>query len=124
MRPRCWGSCCCRTWSAVKSGCESEGRCEPGSNSVGARPGDAPWSPKGSTRRFDGHKAAVIVDTDSQLITAVDVLAGNAADNTGALELVEASEENVGVDVDETMGDAAYGDGSTRQAFADAADAH
>ena len=75
---------------------------------------------KSSSRRFDGHKAAVIVDTDSQLITAVDVLAGNAADNTGALELVEASEENVGVDVDETMGDAAYGDGSTRQAFADA----
>ena len=75
---------------------------------------------KSSSRRVDGHKAAVVVDTDSQLITAVDVLPGNAADNTGALELVEASEENVGVDVDETMGDAAYGDGSTRQAFADA----
>ena len=34
---------------------------------------------------------------------------------------MEASEENVGVDVDETIRpDAAYGDGSTRQAFADA----
>ena len=33
---------------------------------------------KSKSRRFDGHKAAVVVDTDSQLITAVDVLPGNA----------------------------------------------
>ena len=75
---------------------------------------------KSSRRRFDGHKAAVVVDTDSQLITAVDVLAGNAWDSTGALELVEQSEASAGVPVVETMGDAAYGDGGTRQDFADA----
>ena len=46
---------------------------------------------KSKSRRFDGHKAAVVVDTDSQLITAVDVLPGNAPDNLGALELVEQS---------------------------------
>ncbi len=45
---------------------------------------------KSSSRRFDGHKAAIVVDTDSQLITAVEVLPGNAPDNLGALELVEA----------------------------------
>ena len=45
---------------------------------------------KSSRRRFNGHKAAIVVDTDSQLITAVDVLPGNAPDNLGALELVEA----------------------------------
>ena len=73
-----------------------------------------------SSRRFDGHKAAIVVDTDSQLITAVDVLPGNAPDNLGALELVEQSEANTGVPVEEAMGDAAYGDGGTRQAFADA----
>ena len=73
---------------------------------------------KSSSRRFDGHKAAIVVDTDSQLITAVEVLPGNAPDNLGALELVEASEANTGVPVEEAMGDAAYGD--TRQAFADA----
>ena len=56
------------------------------------------------------------LDTDSQLITAVDVLPGNAPDNLGALELVA----NTGVPVEEAMGDAAYGDGDTRQAFADA----
>ena len=75
---------------------------------------------KSSRRRFNGHKAAIVVDTDSQLITAVDVLPGNAPDNLGALELVEASEASTGSVVEEAMGDAAYGDGGTRQAFADA----
>ena len=75
---------------------------------------------KSSRRRFNGHKAAIVVDTDSQLITAVDVLPGNAPDNLGALELVEQSEASTGSVVDEAMGDAAYGDGGTRQAFAEA----
>ena len=75
---------------------------------------------KSSSRRFNGHKAAIVVDTDSQLITAVEVLPGNAPDNLGALELVERSEANTGVPVEESLGDAAYGDGDTRQAFADA----
>ena len=75
---------------------------------------------KSSRRRFNGHKAAIVVDTDSQLITAVDVLPGNAPDNLGALELVEASEVSTGSVVEEAMGDAAYGDGGTRQTFADA----
>ena len=75
------------------------------------------------SKRFDGHKAAVVVDTDSQLITAVDVLPGNAPDNLGALELVEQSEASVRhrrMAVVEAMGDTAYGDGGTRQAFAHA----
>lgn len=75
---------------------------------------------KSSHTRFDGHKAAVAVDTDSQLITAVEVLPGNARDSVGALELVKQSEENTGMEVEEAIGDAAYGDGATRQAFADA----
>ena len=72
-----------------------------------------------SHNRFDGYKAAVAVDTDSQLITAVDVLPGNAGDSAGALKLVEQSEDNTGVKVEETIGDCAYGDGATRQAFAE-----
>ena len=56
-----------------------------------------------SSRRFDGHKAAIVVDTDSQLITAVEVLPGNDPDNLGALELVEQSEANTGVPVEESM---------------------
>jgi hypothetical protein len=72
---------------------------------------------KSSHKRFDGHKAAVAVDTDSQLFTAADVLPGNAPDNTGSLKLIEQSEDNTGAEVEETMGDCAYGDGATRQAF-------
>ena len=75
---------------------------------------------KSSSRRFDGHKAEIVVDTGSQLITFVEVLPGNSPDNSGSLELVEQSETNTGVPVEEAMGDAAYGDGDTRQAFADA----
>jgi len=75
---------------------------------------------KSASTRFDGHKAAVAVDTDEPLITAVTVLAGNAPDAAGALELVEQTEANTGCAVDETIGDCAYGSGETRQAFAEA----
>ena len=75
---------------------------------------------KSRSKLFDGHKATIAVDPDSQLITAVGLLAGNAPDHDGALGLTEASEENTGSTVDETIGDCAYGDGETRQQFADA----
>jgi hypothetical protein len=75
---------------------------------------------KSASKRFDGHKAAIVVDTDEPLITAVAVLAGNAPDAEGALDLVEQTEAHTGCEVDETMGDCAYGSGETRQAFAEA----
>jgi Transposase DDE domain len=75
---------------------------------------------KSKRKRFDGHKAAMVVDTDSQLILAVDVHAGNTPDQEGALALVEHAETNSGCPVEETIGDCAYGSGDTRQEFADA----
>ena len=72
------------------------------------------------SKRFDGHKVALAVDVESQMITAVEVLPGNAPDHERALELVEESEENAQVEVEETIGDCAFGDGLTRQEFADA----
>ncbi len=75
---------------------------------------------KSAKKRFDGHKAQIAVDTESQLITAVAVVAGNAPDNAGALELVEESEGNTEAEASDTVADCAYGDGSTRQAFTDA----
>lgn len=75
---------------------------------------------KSKAKRFDGHKDAIGVDPESQLITAADVLAGNAPDNDQALALVEQSEQNTGLEVEETMGDCAFGDGTTRQEFHDA----
>jgi hypothetical protein len=75
---------------------------------------------KSSSKLFNGHKASIAVDSESQLITAVEVLAGNASDPTQALELTQKSESNTGLDVEETIGDCAYGDGNTRQTFVDA----
>ena len=74
---------------------------------------------KSSSHRFNGHKAQVAVDTDSQLITAVEVLPGNAADAEHALEVVEASEAATDCEVVEVLGDCAYGAGSTRAEFAE-----
>ena len=73
---------------------------------------------KSSSHRFNGHKVQVAVDTDTQLITAVDVLPGNAADAEQALEVVEASEAATGGQVVEVLGDCAYGAGETRAEFA------
>jgi transposase len=75
---------------------------------------------KSAAKRFDGHKADVAVDTDSQLITAVGVLAGNSGDAEQALERIRETEAITGCVVAETLGDCAYGDGGTRQRFHDA----
>jgi len=80
---------------------------------------------KSATKRFEGFpglttragKAAVAVDPDTQLITAVDMLSANAGDSQCALEMVEASEANTGIEVEETIGDCAFGDGATREIF-------
>jgi len=73
---------------------------------------------KSATKRFDGHKGAVAVDPESQLITAAAVLPGNAPDHEPALALVEQTAANAAVAVAETVGDCAFGDSGTRQAFA------
>lgn len=72
---------------------------------------------KSASKRFEGFKAAVAVDPDTQLITAVDMLSANAEDSRRALELVQATEANTGTQVEETIGDCAYGDGTTREIF-------
>lgn len=74
---------------------------------------------KSSKTRFDGHKGAVAVDSESQLITAVGVAAGGAHDGDTALPLIQHSEETTGLEVAETVGDCAYGDGRTRGEFAE-----
>ncbi|MBI3927921.1 MAG: transposase [Armatimonadetes bacterium] len=74
---------------------------------------------KSASNPFDGHKTAVAVEPDSGLITAVEVQPGNSPDNQHALDLVEATEENTGMQVEKVIGDCAYGDGATRKAFLD-----
>jgi hypothetical protein len=75
---------------------------------------------KSKSKRFTGHKAAVAVDRESQIIVDAEVLAGSDPDATGVLAQVERVEENTGLPVAQTGGDCAYGSGETRQEFADA----
>src|SRR5208282_2927228 len=74
---------------------------------------------KSARQRFNGHQAALAVDLESQLITGVEVLAGNAGDQEKALDLVHQSERVMEAEVVETVGDCAYGGGPTRRAFAE-----
>src|SRR5271167_4795493 len=74
---------------------------------------------KSASKRFNGHKAAVAVDMESQLIGGVEVLPGNAGDQEKALELVHQTERVMEAEVRETVGDCAYGGGPTRRAFAE-----
>jgi len=75
---------------------------------------------KSSKGRFDGNKGVIVTDTTSQLITAVDELPANSHDSEKALEMVEQTEENVGMDVADTTGDCAFGTGEVRREFDEA----
>ena len=72
---------------------------------------------KSKKGKFTGHKGAIAVDTESGVITAADVLPGNAPDNRDALALVQETSRNTGCEVAKVIGDCAYGDGATRRAF-------
>ena len=63
---------------------------------------------KRSSHRFNGHKAQIAVETDTQLITPVEVLAGNASDADHALEVVETSEAATSCQVVEVLESALY----------------
>ena len=75
---------------------------------------------KSKSRRFTGHKAAITTDIDSQIVTSVGVLEGDAPDATGALGLVEQAEANTQMEAEETQADCAYGDAETRIEFTQA----
>jgi transposase len=75
---------------------------------------------KSSKGQFNGHKGAIATDTESQLITAVDELPGNAHDSEKTIDLVEQSEANVGMEAADTTGDCAFGTGEVRREFDEA----
>ena len=70
---------------------------------------------KSHGKSFTGHKAGIAVDPDSQLITAAQVIAGNASDGESAAQLVQESEANTGLAVEQVIGDTAYGGMEARQ---------
>jgi IS5 family transposase len=69
---------------------------------------------KSVSQRFDGYKASLAVETGSQVIAAVDVLPGNAHDNTNASSLVAESAKNLECSVEGVIGDGAYGTAEAR----------
>jgi DDE family transposase/transposase-like protein DUF772 len=75
---------------------------------------------KSKSKRFNGHKASVVTEVDSGIIVALDVLPGDSADSSGALQMMDQAEENADMEVAETLGDCAYGSGATRKEFHDA----
>jgi hypothetical protein len=66
---------------------------------------------------FTGYKGAIAVDPETQLVTAADVVAGNAHDGDGAAALVAQAEANTDSEVQQVIGDTAYGSVATRQAL-------
>ena len=71
---------------------------------------------KSASRRFEGHKLHVVEEESTEIILGVDVEAGNGADGEHAAGMVEDIARQTGVEIDELVGDMAYGDGDTRAA--------
>ena len=67
---------------------------------------------KSRRRRFDGYKAHLSVDPDSELIDEVAASAANTPDRDAAGELLEQHADSE--DKPEVVGDSAYGDAATR----------
>jgi hypothetical protein len=75
---------------------------------------------KSASTRFDGHKAQVVADVATGLVTAVAVMEGSAKDEEGSLELVQEAATNTGLEVEAALADCAYGSGENRERFEDA----
>ena len=64
---------------------------------------------KSVRNRFDGYKASLAVETESQTIAHVDVLLANVHDSTNASSLTAESSKNLDHVVETVLGDGAYG---------------
>ena len=71
-------------------------------------------------RCLDGHMVAEVVDTDTQLVTVVDVLRANAWYSMWALNPVKKSEDSDEALVAKAIGDPAGGDRGVRRESAEA----
>jgi len=73
---------------------------------------------KSQAQRFDGFKAAVAVDAESELIVDVADVTASGGDGQHLLPAVQRVEEHIGVTVERVIGDGAYGSGENRAACA------
>lgn len=74
---------------------------------------------KSNGKIYSGHKAHIAVETTTEIVTAIDVTAPNVSDGSKVAELIDTTEATTKQDVEEAVGDSAYG---TREAIAQAAD--
>ena len=72
---------------------------------------------KSHSKRFEGYKAAIVAEVESGVILATDVRAGNVHDREGAADLVAEAAKRSGQDLEEVLGDTAYGDLKTRESI-------
>ena len=75
---------------------------------------------KSSSGKFDGSKAHFSEDPASELVTNVEVTAGNVHDGEPSLELLTGQKETTGLEPREGIGDCAYGTGDNRARFREA----
>jgi len=73
---------------------------------------------KSHSKGFEGYKAAIVAETESGVILATNVRAGNVHDREGAADLVSEAVERSGQEIEEVLGDTAYGDLETRESIA------
>jgi hypothetical protein len=69
---------------------------------------------KSEKKGFDGYKASVVADTKSGVILATDARPGNVPDREGAKGLLEEATQRSGQELEQILGDTAYGDTDTR----------
>ena len=72
---------------------------------------------KSDSKKFEGYKAAIVAETGSGVILATDVRAGNVPDREGAADLVAEAAQCSGQELEEVLGDTAYGDLETRESI-------
>lgn len=74
---------------------------------------------KSKEKKFTGHKARAVVDTESGLILDTEILAGNAGDASEVKAQIERVAEENHVTIEAVLGDCAFGNGATRAEFAE-----
>jgi hypothetical protein len=72
---------------------------------------------KSHSKGFEGYKAAIVVETGSGVILTTDVRGGNVHDREGTADLVAEAAKRSGQELEEVLGDTAYGDLETRESI-------
>ena len=60
---------------------------------------------KSHSKGFEGYRAAIVAETESGVILATDIRAGNVHDREGAADLVAQAVERSGQELEEVLGD-------------------